>query len=189
MILSPAQELIQIFSRLSFLLLVCHVQNRLLVCLSRSEVGCCNSHYGSWWCKKLSNLLRCQRAIKRTRVNVHRPLYCFCSLQRKKRFVLCQRWLQTCGLWSALILACRKMIVAYYWGWASGLSSLGAAESSKTMGIIDIASITRLSSGSSYAFQLQEHFRNHNRKPLQKEQTNTLMVSGGSSNSKYQGSF
>uniref|UniRef100_A0A8C8BDB9 Polycystin 2 like 1, transient receptor potential cation channel n=1 Tax=Otus sunia TaxID=257818 RepID=A0A8C8BDB9_9STRI len=45
------------------------------------------------------------------------------------------------------------------------------------MGIIDMASITRLSSGSSYAFQLQEHFRNHNRKPLQKEQTNTLMVS------------
>lgn len=63
MILSPSQELIQIISRLSFLLLV---QNRLLVCLPRSDSRCCNSHYGSWWCKKLSNLLRCQRAIKMT---------------------------------------------------------------------------------------------------------------------------
>jgi len=46
-LLSSAHELIQIFSRLSFLLLVWHVQNRLLVCLSRSEGRCCNSHYGS----------------------------------------------------------------------------------------------------------------------------------------------
>lgn len=105
-----------------------------------------------------------------------------------KKKVLCPLPEMTSNMWP-LILACRKMIVAYYWGWAPGLSSLGAAESSKTVGVIDMASITRLSSGSSYAFQLQEHFRNHNRKPLQKEQTNTLMVSGGSSNPKYQGSF
>lgn len=188
MLLPPAHELIHI-SRLSFLLLVWHVQNRLPVCLSRSESGCCNRHYGSWRWKQLSNLLRCQRTIERTGVNAHRPLYHFCLLQRKKPFVLCQRWLQMCGLWSALILACRKMIVVYCWGWASGLSSLGAAESSKTTGIIDMASITRLSSGNSYAFQLQERFRNHNRKSLQQEQTNTLMVSGSSSNPKYQGSF
>ena len=128
-LLSSAHELIQIFSRLSFLLLVWHVQNRLLVCLSRSEGRCCNSHYGSWRCKKLSNLLRCKRAIERTGVSMHRTLYHFCS-KGKKHFIFCQRWLQTCGLSSALILSCRKVIVAYYQRWASGLSSLGAAESS-----------------------------------------------------------
>lgn len=57
------------------------------------------------------------------------------------------------------------------------------------MAIIDMAFITRLSIESSYAFQLQEHSRNHNRKPLKKEQTNALMVLGGSSNPKYQCSF
>lgn len=41
-ILSPPQELVQIISRLSFLLLVWTAQNRLLVCLPRCDGRCCN---------------------------------------------------------------------------------------------------------------------------------------------------
>lgn len=49
----------------------------------------------SLWCKKLSNLLRCQRAIKRAGVNVHRPLL----LAPKKKKALCPLPEMTSNVW------------------------------------------------------------------------------------------